>query len=62
MHSMNHSALAHATAAEHRERALRVRQRAVGRAHPPPLRGVAAALTARLAVRIDREAARRAIA
>ncbi len=59
---MNHSALADATAAVHRERGPRSRQQAVGRRHPPPLRGSIAALTARLAVRLDREAARRAIA
>ncbi len=61
MHSLNHPALAHATAAEHRERAIQA-GRPGKRQHPPPLRGLAAALTVRLALRLDREAARRAIA
>ncbi len=59
MHSLNHSTLATATAAERRERAAHTRQRPTRR-HPPPVRGLAAALTARLAIRLDHEAAPRA--
>ena len=61
MHSLNHSDLANATAAEHRARALEARRRS-DRHHPPPVRGAAAALAARLAIRLDHEAATRAIA
>ncbi len=61
MHSLNHDALAIATATERRHRAVPV-PRAHVRRHPPPVRGAMAAVTARLAIRLDREAARRAIA
>ena len=61
MHSLNHLDLATATAAERRERAVHARRRS-DRHHPPPLLGAAASLVARVAIRLDREAARRAIA
>ena len=60
MHSLNHSAFVDATAAARAERRPPAR-RSVGGKHPPPVRGGLAALIVRLAVRLDAEAARRAI-
>ena len=61
MHSLANIAAAHADAAERVRSASRARPAA--RHRPPPrLRGRAAYVTARLARRIDRESARRAIA
>ena len=61
MHSLNHTAFVSATAAERQVRAARQRRNSA-REHPPPMRRVAAALTARVAIRLDPETARRAIA
>ena len=60
MHSLNHSTLANATAAERLERASSAQPR-TRRRHPPPMRRALASLTARVAIRLDSEAARRAI-
>jgi hypothetical protein len=61
MHSNLHYALYEAMAAD---RARTPRRAALHkrRLHPPPIRGRAAYATARMARRIDRESARRAIA
>ncbi len=63
MHSLNHAVLASVTAAE---RDVRSTRRAVPPRRPqeppgPPLRGRAAYVTGRLARRLDREMARRAV-
>ena len=60
MHSLNHSAFVDATAAARAEHRPFARSVASGR-RPPPLRRGMAALIVRLAVRLDSEAARRAI-
>ncbi len=60
MHSLNHSAFVDATAAARAGRRPLVR-RPVGGKRPPPVRRGMAALIVRLAVRLDPEAARRAI-
>jgi hypothetical protein len=61
MHSLNHPAYADAVAAE-RLRAAKRAHRGGGRHRPPPLRGRAAYVAARLARRLDGESARRAVA
>jgi hypothetical protein len=61
MHSLNHSAYAHAVAADR----LRSAARGVARPRrhrPPPVRGHVAYAVARVAGRLDNESARRAIA
>ena len=61
MHSNLHYALYQAMAAD-RTRTPRGAALPMRRLHPPPIRGRAAYATARMARRIDRESARRAIA
>jgi hypothetical protein len=61
MHSLLHDQLYRATAADR----VRDAQRAVTpvrRRHPPPIRGRAAYVAARLARRLDTESARKAVA
>ncbi len=63
MHSLNHAVLASVTAAE---RGGRTTRRALRRGRPerppsPPMRGRAAYAAGRLARRLDREMARRAV-
>jgi len=61
MHSQNHRELSRVLAADR----VRAAQRGSYRGHrhrPPPLRARAAHVTARLAGRLDRESARRAVA
>jgi hypothetical protein len=61
MHSNLHQELYRATAADRVRRAPRAVV-PLRRHHPPPIRGRAAYVAARLARRIDRESARRAVA
>ena len=61
MHSLNHTAYAHAHAADR----LRAVPRGVARPRrhrPPPIRGHMAYAVARVAGRLDHESARRAVA
>ena len=61
MHSLNHTAYAHAAAADR----LRSVPRGVARSRrhkPPPVRGHVAYAVARVAGRLDSESARRAVA
>jgi hypothetical protein len=60
VHSLNHIDYAHAVAAERTERGPRAEVRS-GRHRPPPVRA-AARLAARVALRLDADAARRAVA
>ena len=61
MHSLNQQELYRAEAADRVRRAHRAVV-PVRRQHPPPVRGRAAYAAARLASRLDRESARRAVA
>lgn len=63
MHSLNHAVLASVTAAERSRRGTgrAVRPLRPERPPAPPLRGRAAYATGRLARRLDREMARRAV-
>jgi hypothetical protein len=61
MHSLNQSALGHVIAAERADSASRA-ERAARRHRPPPMRARAALVAARVAHRLDADAARRAVA
>jgi hypothetical protein len=63
MHSLNHAVLGSATAAERSDRVARraIPPARLQRPPGPPLRGRAAYATGRLARRLDREMARRAV-
>lgn len=61
MHSLLHDELYRANAADRVRRAPRV-EIPVRRKHPPPIRGRAAYVAARLARRLDSESARKAVA
>jgi hypothetical protein len=60
MHSLNHLHLVDFEAADRVRRAPRIRE--VHPHRPPPIRGRAAFVAARLARRLDSESARRAVA
>jgi hypothetical protein len=60
MHSLNHAALGHVIAAE-RVRSGRRAEGAAQRHRPPPIRVRAALVAARVACRLDADAARRAV-
>jgi hypothetical protein len=61
MHSLNHPDLARSVAAERAE-AAKDRARAARLQHPPPVRSRVAYLAARVAIRLDSAAARKAVA
>jgi hypothetical protein len=61
MHSINHAALAQVVAAD-RVRAVSRAERAQQRHRPPPVRRRAALVAARVARRLDAEAARNVVA
>jgi hypothetical protein len=61
MHSLNHSALGHAVAAERADTGSR-QGRPHPSLHPPPMRSRLAYRAARMARRLDSAAARRAVA
>jgi hypothetical protein len=61
MHSLNHPEYGHSVQAE-RVEAARKAARSARAQHPPPVRSRAAYAAARLAQRLDPQAARRAVA
>ena len=62
MHSLNHRELGRIIASERVRQASRAHAGALRHRPPPPVRARAAHAAARLALRLDRESARRAVA